>query len=215
MGSDDPRAGRKRMADQMEFFEAVKEDNVAAVRSYIDDGNDVDARVPEGVSDFVCGVTALMIAALNNRSDLAKLLVDVGANVDVQASNGLTALSAASAEGYTDIMKLLIEANAELDAKDGVNLWTPLMDASGENQLAAVRLLIEAGADVDSTDKWGRTALIIAVERGFTPITRALIDANADVNVVILPYGISALERARVKGHSDIARMLEAAGAVA
>jgi uncharacterized protein len=196
----------------MSIYEIAKKNDANAMKAYIASGGNVNAKNNED-NDLALGVTALIVAALNNRYDVAKLLVDAGADVNLQSNDGLTALLAASAEGYLDIMTLLIEANADINAKERVNLWTPLISASGENQLAAVELLIEAGADVNSTDKWGRTALIVAAERGFSTIAKALIDANADVNVVILPPGISALERAKAKGHSDIAGMLEAAGA--
>jgi len=196
----------------MSIYEIAKKNDVNAMKAYIASGGNINARNEED-NEFALGLTALMVAALKNSYDVAKLLVDTGADVNSQSNDGLTALLAASAEGHPRIMELLIKANADINVKEGVNLWTPLISAVGENQLGAVELLIKAGADIDAKDKWGRTALIVAAERGFPTIAKALIDANADVNVVILPPGISALERAKVKGHSDIERMLKKAGA--
>ena len=196
----------------MSIFEIAKKNDSNAMKAFITSGGDVNAQNKDD-NELASGLTALMVAALNHCYDVAKLLVEAGAEVNLQSDDGLTALKAASTEGYLDIMKLLINAHADINAKEKVNLWTALISAAGENQLAAVELLIEAGANVDFKDKWGRTALIVAAERGFPTIAKALIDANADVNVIILPPGITALERAKANGHSDIASMLKAAGA--
>jgi len=45
-----------------------------------------------------------------------------------------------------------------------------------------VRVLIDAGADLDAVDDTGRTALIVAVERGQIDVVEGLLAAGASVN---------------------------------
>ena len=58
------------------------------------------------------GVTALMIAAADGRTNLVALLVHSGANVAAQSERGDTALSIARAKGHEAVIKLLDEAAA-------------------------------------------------------------------------------------------------------
>ena len=58
---------------------------------------------------------------------------------------------------------------------------TPLLWAAYNGQLAIVEYLIEAGANVNAANASGKTALHIAVERGFTNVKNALLAAGANV----------------------------------
>ena len=71
---------------------------------------------------------------------------------------------------------------------------------------------ITSGARVDSSDKYGRTALIEAAERGFTPIVQLLASNNANINHKDI-YNNSALHAATRNGHLDTVKALIDAGA--
>lgn len=49
-----------------------------------------------------------MLAASHGRADMVNLLVDCGADINVQDSDGSTALMCASEHGHADIVKLLL-----------------------------------------------------------------------------------------------------------
>jgi len=75
--------------------------------------------------------------------EAAKLLVECGANVQVQNNNGQTLLHLASKGGYHDTLRLL-GRGADVDAQDG-NHSTPLHLASSQWKIEAAKL-IECGA---------------------------------------------------------------------
>jgi ankyrin repeat protein len=54
-----------------------------------------------------------MYASKNGYTDIVKLLIDVGANVNAQDDEGYTALRLASKAGHTEIVQMLREAGAE------------------------------------------------------------------------------------------------------
>lgn len=56
------------------------------------------------------------------------------------------------------------------------------IQAFHDNNVAKVIELINNGADVNARDKYGRTPLMYAVDRGCIEICRVLIKAGADVN---------------------------------
>lgn len=58
-----------------------------------------------------------------------------------------------------------------------------LLDAIRENNLVTVEGLIAAGVDVDITDRWGISALHLAITPERNAVLRALLAAGADVNI--------------------------------
>jgi ankyrin repeat protein len=152
------------------------------------------------------GNTALMIAArnsakINNREDaygeyIVKMLIDAGANLDIQNKYGSTALIfAADNSNHTsteNTVKMLIDAGANLDIQDE-NGSTALIfavdnigDTSTEN---TVKMLIDSGANLDIQDENKTTALMIAIDNiGDTSAdteknVRMLIDAGANLDI--------------------------------
>ncbi len=64
-----------------------------------------------------------------------------------------------------DILKTLIDAGADVNATM-YNQSTLLMQMSTIGDDVVVKLLVEAGANLDLANKFGRTALMMAVEKG-------------------------------------------------
>ena len=65
--------------------------------------------------------TALMMASINGYSEVVRLLINEGAELDQQTSDGFTALIMASQFGHTDVVKLLLDsgANPEIFSREG------------------------------------------------------------------------------------------------
>jgi ankyrin repeat protein len=169
-----------------DVFEAVRKNDIEAVKAYIANGGNVnvvdgdgssllmvpwsesmiklliDAKVDVNAKDKI-GRTALIDAAMSGLGfNRAKLLVAAGADVNVMI-DGMSALSFAAVFNNIDTVKLLIEAKADVDAHS--NRWgiTPLMWACDSGQIESIKLLIEAKADLGAKDCYGRTALMHAV----------------------------------------------------
>ena len=94
---------------------------------------------------------------------------------------------------------------------------TALIAAAHRGHVEVVRTLIAAKAPLNHVNNLGWTALLEAVVLGngganHTAIVEALVKAGADVNIPDR-QGTTALGHARTRGYSQIARILERAGA--
>jgi len=91
-------------------------------------------------------------------TEIAKTLIEKGADVNAIDKNGATPLHWAASEGHTQIAKMLIESGADVNTKDKDGT-TPLQWASSERHIQIAKILIEIVADVNTEDKDG-TALL-------------------------------------------------------
>lgn len=107
------------------------------------------------------GETPLMLAAINNHVELAKVLIEHGADVN---RAGWTPLHYAAANGHRDMIRLLLENDAYIDSESS-NGTTPLMMAASSNSPLAVKLLLEEGADPTLVNDGNASALDIALSK--------------------------------------------------
>jgi ankyrin repeat protein len=75
-------------------------------------GADVQAQSRESMK-----VPALFSATAAGRADIARLLLESGANPNLRAENGLTALHAAAVSGDVELTKLLLAHGADIHAR--------------------------------------------------------------------------------------------------
>ena len=129
------------------------------------------------------GNTALVMAAYDGSTAIAKALIKAGANLDLhQSFSGATALTMAIWKGDPATVKALIKVGAKLNLPNIVGR-TPLIGAVIEGRTAIVKTLIKAGANLDLQDSDGWTALIKAAVNGHTAIVEALIKAGANLDL--------------------------------
>jgi ankyrin repeat protein len=107
------------------------------------------------------GMTALMVAAMEGKSDVCKFLIENGADVKARDLSDTTALMWAIQNGHAETCALLIEKGANVNAKNNMG-WTPLMDAANANDAVTCNLLLEKGADISSKSTVGCTAISVA-----------------------------------------------------
>jgi ankyrin repeat protein len=141
-------------------------------------------------------------------SEVAKMLIEAGADVNANDYMGKTALILAYQEGNEEIVKLLIDGGADVNAEDKEGQTALMKTGSSE----AAKMLIEAGADLNEGDYRGKTALIMASQEGSEGLVKLLIDAGADVNAKD-SYGQTALFIAKKKGYGKIEILLIKHGA--
>lgn len=92
------------------------------------------------------GLTALEESVRLDHPDIARMLIDAGADVDKTGKDGQTPLMLAAKLGRTNIVQLLIEADAYLNDTDATGR-TPLTLAEERRHKATVELLMAAGAE--------------------------------------------------------------------
>jgi ankyrin repeat protein len=105
------------------------------------------------------GETALMLAAIHNQLDLAKVLIERGADIN---KPGWTPLHYAASRGHRDMMRLLLDNDAYIDS-ESANGTTPLMLAAYSAPPLAVKLLLEEGADPTLVNNANASALDLAL----------------------------------------------------
>jgi len=150
--------------------EAVNLNDIDAVKELLRQGVDVDER-----NDFD-GLTALMLASMRGDMELARLLLENDADVNIKASGGTTAFIFAASSGHTELASLLLEEGAEINEKDNLGC-TALILAAISGSTEAARFLIRKGAEINAKDILGYTAQMQAEKRGHTEITQMLQEA--------------------------------------
>lgn len=100
-----------------------------------------------------------MIACSAGHLDIAKSLLERGANPRNANSNKVTSLHYAASRSRIEICKILIEKGADVNATDQYG-YTPLHRAASKGNTEVVKLLLECpDIRIDSQDAYGNTPL--------------------------------------------------------
>jgi uncharacterized protein len=184
---------------------------VAIIQLLLDRGAQVDLR-PSGSADR----TALAVACFRGRPDIATVLLDKGANIEVKVDKeGKTPLMLALDLARTDpgraVVKLLLSRKADVNARNSTGS-TALHQACFDGLPDMVRLLLDSKADIQAKDNRGLTPLLAAVIPGHVSVVRLLLDKGADPNAKT-EGTMSPLQLARKRGHAEVEKVLRQHGA--
>ena len=116
------------------------------------------------------------------RCNLAKMLIQNGANVNAVNQNSLTPLHLAVNDDEIDVAKILIENGANIELQDNEGL-TPFHQAYSKNDSEFAKLLIQNGANIDAIDVEGDTALHYAVDNNQIIWVNFLLENGANLNI--------------------------------
>jgi len=161
------------------LLRAVISNERKMVKLLLDRGADV-------VVENRSGVTPLAAAAFNGNSRLVKMLIAAGADPARPDGTGKPPIIYAAAKGHANIVKLFLAAEVSADIRDRNDLTALMWSAGHPNDvpqaeaLATIERLLAADAALDLADNRGRTALMIAAERGHRDIVEALLKDGAD-----------------------------------
>jgi ankyrin repeat protein len=153
-------------------------------------------RCVEAGSDVMCRdrkrYTPLIHAAIHGHCDVARLLLDRGAQVDAWGTCLKTALmhsihafkpDSPKKSDLEEMAALLIDRGASIESENGAR-FTPLMLAAQSGATRIATLLIDRGAEIDRRDAMSRTALLHAASRGHPDMVRLLVEGGADIDIV-------------------------------
>jgi ankyrin repeat protein len=111
---------------------------------------------------------------------LCRVLLERGAEIRRQDSNGQTALHLAVKNGSKGLIKLLLKDN-DPNVKDDLGRTALFQAVQSENEMVTKQLL-DAHIDVNSKDTFGEVALHLAVESGSESLSLLLLEYGADVD---------------------------------
>ena len=112
-----------------------------------------------------------------NRNDLkkVKLLLDLGADPNLENAAGWAPAFIAAVQGKTDLLRLLAPALKDLDAP-GSHGWTLMGLAASNGHLSAVKALYKAGASPHALSMGTTTPLQAAAHKGHDEVVEYLED---------------------------------------
>lgn len=127
------------------------------------------------------GNAALMFASAKGYFEVAKMLLDAGADVNAKvAEDKSVPLMAASHQERENIVKLLLKSGVYVNAVTDEGLSSLMLSANNSN---IVKALLNAGAKIDATDNKGWTALFYAVNDIHPEKIGILLEKGAIVNL--------------------------------
>lgn len=143
------------MNNEIEFFNACRENDLIAVNKILDS---VDI-------DFAnnSGSTLLMLASMVGAVTIVELLCNKGAKLNLIDNDGWTALIRASRFDYPDVVNVLCKSGADINMASDRGM-SALMLAALNGHIDVVKTLCKNGAIYDLENDRGETAYQIANE---------------------------------------------------
>ena len=216
------------MSNTETFFEAIKQGNRQTVSDLLTAQPDLaNAHTPEGLS-------AVLLATYYRQPDIAKLIVEHGATlnlfeaasvgqlatvqsilaaqpdlINAYAPDGFFPLALAAFFGHADIVKFLLDHGADVQqAATNAQRVNALHAASANRHLDICRMLIEKGIDVNAKQEGGFTPLQEAAHNGQLELVDLLLEHGADARTKN-DQGQTALDVARASNHPEVVKALE------
>jgi ankyrin repeat protein len=129
----------------------------------------VNARDPRGF-------TSLIFASYFGHDEIAKVLIERGADIDAKDASGNTALMGVCFKGNISMASFFLERGAAINVRNNDGI-TPLIFSCMYNKIESVKLLLENNADRNLKDQKNKTAMDYANENDFKEI-KALLEKN-------------------------------------
>ena len=225
-----PQAGGLPLMS-VELFSAIKAGDVSKVRQMLDEHPALLQARDES------GLGAYTVARYSRQSEIAQLLLDKGAALDIFAAcmagvqtrvvellavdrglvnayshDGWTPLHLAAFFGQPGIAEVLLANGADVHARSTNEMKnTPLHAAVAGRNVDAVGTLLVHGANVNAQQHGGWTPLHGAAQSGDSELVSLLIAMGADVKARA-DNQQNALDLALLKGHQAVVTQLEEHG---
>lgn len=192
--------------DNQKLIKAVVNNDTTFVVSALKQGANVNITDAENRS-------LLLIATNHYYFEMAKILVQHGADVNQQANNMDSAFLYAGATGQTELLKLFIANGARFDIFNRYN-GSALIPACERGHVETVRLLANTkDFPINHINRLGWTGLMEAVILGdgsvkYQQIVQILKDACADLHIPDHD-GVTPLQHAERRGFLEIVRIIK------
>jgi len=196
------------MAAYTGLHAAAAKGDTSTLSRLIADKADIGAR-------DAAGRTPLHVAAFAGHQEAVSILVAGGADANAKENRRYDIITIAAVRDDAATVRLAIRLGADPRAITSPYDGTALIAAAHLGHDEVVRALIEAGAPLDHVNNLGWTALIEAIVLGdggprHVACVKALVEAGAN-RTIADRSGKAALDLARERGFSAMARILESA----
>ncbi|MGK0367573.1 MAG: ankyrin repeat protein/V8-like Glu-specific endopeptidase [Thermoproteota archaeon] len=194
----------KELVLNKKLEDAIKAGNITEVTEIILAKYNLDMYNEEGK-------TALVQALEANQIDIAKLIINADADINLSIRGMRTPLDIATELGSIEIYETLKEKHNIIIQDLKINELSLIANAVGLGKsFELINYLISEGANINDTYD-GKTLLAIAIETDKAALLNVLIDGGADINT--LSNGRSILYTAITKGKTEVAIALINKGA--
>ncbi|KAK6543335.1 hypothetical protein TWF694_000087 [Orbilia ellipsospora] len=152
----------------------------------------------------------LQLAVQENKYDAAKLLIELGANVNARNLDGWSSLHEAAFVGdNVEMIRLLLDNGADIDGLTAESV-SPLNSAIIGGNKMVLRELLDRGADVHLRNTKGHNALYNCALHGRPEMLRWVLDAGLtpEINITDWTIGMSPLYVAVEQGRPRIVKVL-------
>ncbi|XP_078312136.1 uncharacterized protein LOC144618936 isoform X2 [Crassostrea virginica] len=157
--------------------------------------------------------TPLLIACFHGHYEIAKLLLDNGAKVNLRGgSNETSPLFVACRFNHKEIVQLLLDKGAKVNSCRPIDGYSPLAIACRENLEDIVNDLLNKNADANLCGKDKTSPLYFASAKNNENILRMLLKGGAKVNLYMEKNILSPLSVAKERGYGSIVRVLQDPG---
>ena len=171
---------------------AVRNGHVEVVRLLLDSGALIDKPDMDDYRPIHFAVNREHLTEKENpmnekQMDIAKLLIERGADLNKITNSGDSPLDLAARNGDLEMVKLLVENGANIE-KEYQRAHQPLHKASLNGHLEVVKYLIGKGAKINDPSNEGLfvSPLHEAVKGGHFNVVEYLVDNGADINATNL-----------------------------
>ena len=155
--------------------EAIDKDDLVKVKILLKSNSDL---LESKIDEYF---TPLNYAAANSKTEIAKFLIDFGADLNAKDKEGSSPLQNSAAKGNYDISKYLIDKGADVNFKD-MNDVTPLHFACMSGNLEIIKYMVKKGAKVNAVSKAGNRPLSWSVVKNQVEAIKFLKVNNADIS---------------------------------
>ncbi|XP_033219133.1 putative ankyrin repeat protein RF_0381 [Belonocnema kinseyi] len=163
-------------------YTILKRRDIEIVKALLDHGADINQRSGSNYTSANLGFTALHSAVFTKVSNIVKMLLTQGTDVNAQSIRG-SPLHIVSEKMFwsAEKAKLLLDFHADINARNLLN-QTPIQRACVGGCVEAVKFLLQNGADVQTKCYDFRSTLHYAVLGNNFDIVKLILDRGLDPN---------------------------------
>lgn len=178
-----------------EIFYAIQSGNLELLKKLV---NSENANIKDR-----SGHTLLHMATNNEKNEIAKWLVGIGAEINTHCT-GNTAVSLSLAKGNFELFDFYLKNNGDCKGRNQLNL---LHEAANKDRCDIIETLIDKGADPNQLNNLHYTPLTISVSHSNKKICQVLLESGACATIPD-KKGNTALHLACSLGNADIINVL-------